>query len=193
MESVLPAFVVVLIMLFAWLVPVQSLLSAQDRIQFSQQAMESRLLDRARTNLETVKAKVNDEGSLLDLVVENTGQSKLADFDQWDLILQYYDGDGGYQVVWLPYLDGDSPAENTWTLLDISDDFFEPGILNPGETMHVRVSLSPDVGPLTTNQVAVTTGDGIGVSAIFIGPPLPPTPTSETPPAEETPEPPPSG
>lgn len=181
MESVLPAFIVILLLLFSTLAPAQSYLSSQDRIQVSRQAMEARMLDRARTDLASISAQVSDDGAAVELTVRNTGQTKLADFDQWDLILQYYDAGAAYHIVWVPYEKANPPALNTWSVEDISLDIYDPGIFNPGETITVQFKVSPAVGPETINQVALATPSGIGVSSLFIGPPLPPTPPPPTP------------
>lgn len=181
MESVLPAFVVILLLLFSTLAPAQSYLSSQGRIQVSRQAMEARMLDRARTDLASISAQVSDDGTMVELTVRNTGQTKLADFDQWDLILQYYDAGAAYHIVWLPYDESSPSALNTWSLEGISQDVYDPGIFNPGETITVQFKVSPAVGPETTNRVALATPSGIGISSLFIGPPLPPTPPPPTP------------
>lgn len=181
MESVLPAFVVVLLLLYATLTPAQSFLSAQDRAQASRQAMEARALERARTDLALMATQISDDGRLVELRVNNTGQTKLADFDRWDMCLQYYDTGGAYHIIWLPYFEGTQPAVNTWSVANILRDAYEPGIFNAGETMVVQFKVSPAVGPETTNQVVLTTSGGIGLSAIFVGPPLPPTATPPAP------------
>src|SRR5574341_1281873 len=181
MESVLPAFVVVILLLFAMLTPIHNFLSGQDRIQASRQLMEARLLDRARTDLAPISAQVSDDGVVVELTVRNTGQTKLADFNQWDMILQYYDTGAAYHIVWVPYEAGDQPALNTWGVVGISQDVYDPGIFNPEETITVQFKVSPAVGPETTNRVALTTPSGLGISSLFIGPPLPPTPTPPAP------------
>lgn len=181
MDSVLPAFIVVLLLLFATLAPAQSYLSSQDRIQASRQAMEARLLDRARTDLTPVSAQSSADGAVVELTLRNTGQTKLADFDQWDMILEYYDSGAAYHIVWLTYDENPPPALNTWSVVGISQDVYDPDIFNPGEAITMQFQVSPVVGPETTNRVALTTPSGIAVSSLFIGPPLPPTPTPPPP------------
>lgn len=181
MESILPAFVVIFLLLFATLAPAQSYLASQDRIQASRQAMEARLLDRARTDLALVSTHISLDGTVVELTIRNMGQTKLADFDQWDMNLEYYGSGYAYHIAWLPYAEGAPAALNTWGVASISQDVFDPDILNPGETITVQFQVSPAVGPETINRVALTTPSGIGVSSVFIGPPLPPTPTPPAP------------
>ncbi len=176
MESVLPAFVVVTLLLFATLTPAHSYLSAQERVQASRQAMEARLLDRARTDLAPISAQISSDGTVVELTVRNAGQTKLADFDRWDMILQYYDAAGAYHVIWLPYFEGNQPALNTWSVVDISQDVYDPGIFNPEETIVVQFKVFPEVGPGTTGRAALVTLNGIGESSLFVRPLPPPEP-----------------
>jgi archaeal flagellar protein FlaF len=173
MESILPAFIIVLLLLFAVLTPARSYLAAQDQLQASRQLMDQRLVDRARTNLAPTRTQITDDGVVVELAVRNTGQTKLADFDQWDLILQYHDSGSAFHIVRVPYTPGNQPGLNTWSVVGIYPDIYDPGILNPGETITLRFKLSPAVGPETTNQVELATPNGIGVVSLFIGPPWP--------------------
>jgi len=44
---------------------------------------------------------------------------------------------------------------------------FEPGILNPGEEIVVRLRALPPVGPNTTNRAAISPANGVGTSILF--------------------------
>jgi hypothetical protein len=81
----------------------------------------------------------------------------LADFDQWDVILEYKGSDGTYYKGWYPYIE--PPLgwwENDWTE-DIHDDAFDPGIFNPGEEMTIRISVTPTIKTGTTNKAIIAT------------------------------------
>ena len=106
----------------------------------------------------------------LEVTLENSGQVKLADFDKWDVIVQYYDGTGTYHTRWLPYAEGalgDNEWEVAWIQLDGAAEAFEPNVLNPGEQIKIRAQLNPSVGASTTNMVVVSTPNGIPASTYF--------------------------
>jgi hypothetical protein len=103
-------------------------------------------------------------------VLENTGQTKMADFEKWDVIVQYYDGSGAYHVEWLPY-SATGGATNKWGVgwihLDAQPEKFEPNVLNPGEQIMIKTWLDPAVGAGTTNMVVVSTPSGVTSSTYF--------------------------
>ena len=106
----------------------------------------------------------------LDIVLKNTGQTKMADFEKWDVIVQYYDDSGIYHVEWLPYSPGGAGTyewEVGWIRLDGAAETFEPNVLNPGEEMMIRTWLDPSVGVGTTNMVVISTPSGISCSTYF--------------------------
>jgi hypothetical protein len=109
-------------------------------------------------------------GNTLDIILKNSGQTKLADFDKWDVIIQYYDSTHTYHVVWLPYTDEalkDNEWQVAWIRLDGAAEVFEPGILNPKEEIKIRAQLNPAVGAGTTNMAVVATPNGITASTYF--------------------------
>jgi hypothetical protein len=46
---------------------------------------------------------------------------------------------------------------------------YEPGILNPGEVMVIKLKLSPAAGAGTTNWAIVSSHNGVVASAQFAG------------------------
>ena len=174
MESVLTAFIAIIIILFATLTHYHSTLSAQDTMQVSWQEMKERLGEQARTDLSPIGAQTSSAGAVVELTLRNDGETKLADFDQWDVIVQYYEAPTVYHIDWLLYVDGSEPVSNEWTVVGIYLDAagavpeaYEPGILNPGEEVILRLRVSPPVGPDTTNLATLSTSNGISASAIF--------------------------
>ena len=122
-----------------------------------------------RTELDTVSASL-PSADTLQVTLENSGQIKLASFDKWDVIVQYYDGGDTYYTKWLPYAEG-TPGNNEWTVSGIyregQPEVFESDILNPGEEMVIEAKLNPSVGAATTNLVVVATQNGIPASIVF--------------------------
>jgi hypothetical protein len=122
-----------------------------------------------RTEIIPLDAAV-PSGNTLEITVENSGQTRLADFDKWDVIVQYYDGTGTYHIVWLPYTQdtlGDNEWEVAWIHYNGAPEVFEPNVLNPKEQMLIRARLNPTVGAGTTNMAVVSTPNGITASTYF--------------------------
>jgi hypothetical protein len=108
--------------------------------------------------------------SNLEIILENTGQTKMADFEKWDVIVQYYDDAGTYHVEWLPYsLAGGATNEwgVSWIHLNGRPETFEPNVLNTGEQIMLTTQLDPPVGAGTTNMVVVSTPSGVTSSTYF--------------------------
>jgi hypothetical protein len=105
----------------------------------------------------------------LEVIMENTGQVRLAEFDKWDFIVHYRDDAGVYHVEWLPY--AAEPGANEWNVawirLNGATEVFEPNVLNPGEQIMLQALLDPAPGPGTTNIVVVATPNGVTTSTYF--------------------------
>lgn len=100
--------------------------------------------------------------------LENSGGVKLASFDKWDVIIEYYDDSGAFYTTWLPYVAG-VPGDNEWQkvgiYLDSGDktpEVFEPNILNPGEEMVLDARLSPLPKAGTSVSMTISVLNGVG-------------------------------
>ena len=67
------------------------------------------------------------------------------------------------------------PGLDQWTVAGIYLDaasaigeIYDPGIVNPGETMVVRARLQPPVKVGSTNLVTIVTGAGISTTTVFV-------------------------
>jgi len=173
-ETIIVSLIVMSIILFGALTISQSYLSSQDAILASWREMEERTGERARTDLSPIGAETRSEGTIVEATLSNEGDTKLADFDQWDVIVQYYTTGGDYNIRWLPYTEAAEPGDNQWTVVGIyldaaaaTPEVYEPGILNPGEEIVIRMGVSPPVGVGTTNLATIATPNGISASVIF--------------------------
>ena len=173
METVLTAFIVITILLFVGLTLFQGFLEAQDDMQVSWQEMEARIEQQSRTTLTPLNAESKSSGSVIELTLRNDGSTKLADFAEWDVIVQHYSASSAYYVSWLPYVDYE-PTGSEWTVVGIYRDtaaslpeVFDPDILNPGEEILLRIRVMPPVGPTTVNLAMVSTDDGVVVPMEF--------------------------
>jgi hypothetical protein len=167
MENALPGLIVITILLLAVLTLGQASLATQGAVLESWRGMEERLEDRARTNLSSVYAETSVGGTTVEVALRNDGNTKLADFERWDVIVQYHQSGGGYAQEWLQY--AELGGTNKWMVnfLEGTIGTFEPRILNPGEQMVIQISLDPAVAMTTTNLVTIATPNGISASAVF--------------------------
>jgi hypothetical protein len=167
MENILAAFIILTILIFALLSLFQAFVTTQDVLHTSWQQAETRLEERLRTDISPAAAAVKSSGAIIELVVSNDGDTKIADFDQWDVIVQHYNASGTYSINWMAYVDVE-PAQYEWTVVGLYMDdaatiaeVYEPEILNPGERMLIRTKVWPPMGPNTTNMIAVSTPTGV--------------------------------
>jgi hypothetical protein len=167
METAITALIIISVLTLSVLALSERSLSAQATISTASAAMQERVGERARTGLAPIEAVVLPAGDYVQVTVRNVGSTKLADFGQWDVILQYTDGTGGYHATWYPY-----PSKWATTIYMNAGtgvpEVFEPGILNPEEEMVVLVDVLPYVvGTGTMNLATVVTPNGIRASTVF--------------------------
>jgi len=174
MDTAIASLICITIILVGLLTMAHSYLSSQDVILGSWRDMEERLGEIARTDLSLVRAETKSAGAIVEVTLRDDGNTKLADFEEWDVIIQYYRSTGQYVIRWLPYTQGTNPGDNQWAVAGIyldaskgTEEVFEPGILNPGEEMIVRIKVSPVVGDNTTNLVTIATPNGINLPVVF--------------------------
>jgi len=174
MENVITALIVITLLLAGGLLMTQRHLAAQEALILSWQAWEAQLEERTRTGITPLQSETKSNGSVVELVLENTGQTKMADFDQWDVIV-HYESVQGPVVDWVPHeevaADGD---KDEWSVTgvyleaaDLTPEIDDPGIANPGEDVILRLQLHPPVKVNTTNLATVATPNGIGATTVF--------------------------
>lgn len=174
METVLVAIVVVFLILFATLTLSNAVFSTQDAMHVTWQETEARMQDQTRTQLSVVDTKTH-AGTQVELTLRNTGSVKLADFDEWDVIVQYDDGTTptGLHVDWVPYVATISGSD-VWTIEGIYSnaalavpEAFEKTILDPGEEAIVDVRVNPAIAAGSYVQMVVSAPNGATASTIF--------------------------
>jgi hypothetical protein len=166
MESSLATLIILTAVLFGVLTFTDSYFATEDQLWQTQTLMEDRAAARAATAIEALQSEVTGAGSLITLTFRNVGSHKLADYDQWDLIVQHYSAAGIYQVQWLPY-NGVSLGNNQWTVAGIylsavegAVEHYNPGIWDPGEEIVIQAKVLPPVGPKTVNLVTLAVDNG---------------------------------
>jgi len=163
MDTAITSLIVIAVLLLAVLTTSEHYFSSLDTILESWREMQERLGERARTDLSPVGAQTISNGSVVEVTLRNDGDTKLADFDQWDVILEYDGSDYACHIAWYPYGSG----QNEWSVYGISPDAFDPDILNPGEEVVIWISASPSVKEGTTNLATIATPNGITASTVF--------------------------
>jgi len=176
METILVLLILMGVILFGAPLLAHSYFSSQEAIAVCFQEMESRAAERAKTEISLLREQGQDAANI-EIVLENRGVVKLADYDRWDVIVEYDDGVKPQErhSVWLPY--SPWPEDNHWWVVGIYADAtirgsevaeaYEPGILNPEEEMVLALRLSPAVGITTTNVATIVTVNGISASKVF--------------------------
>jgi hypothetical protein len=176
METPLAAFVVIFIILFAVLTLSHAMISGQDTLVTSWHEMETRLEEQGRTNLVAVEARTRDAGQTAEITLTNAGSVKLADFNNWDVFVQYMDSGApeAYHIERLAYVESE-PTMDEWSIKGIyarmepeTPESFEPGVLNPGEMMTLELMIAPSAGPGETITVILSTSNGVSTSAYAI-------------------------
>jgi hypothetical protein len=175
MESALVSLIIITVALFGFLTLTDSYLSMQDTLMVARQEMEERDQERARTELTLVGAETLSNGAIVAITLKNEGATRLADFDQWDVVIQYYTGAGVYVTNWFPYVETAMPGDNQWAVAGLYTsaagavpEVYEPGILNPGEEIVIQVKVLPEIGADTTNLATIAVSNGVSQSAIFM-------------------------
>ncbi len=176
MDSALVSLILITLVLFGVLTLSDSYFATQDAMLIATEVRTAFTEERARTAFALVQAETLAAGSLVEVTITNIGTTKLADFKQWDLMLQYYTATGTYLTEWYPYVAGTMPGANQWSVVGIymnaaaaTAEAYEPAILNPGEELLIRIRLSPPVGAGTTNVATFGVANGVTLSAIFAG------------------------
>ena len=129
METVLVSLVSLALIIVSFVSMEINTLQSTNKIASSLKQMEAQSSELVRTNIVAVPPASYSGGSL-DLTVRNDGQTNLADFPQWDVIVQYQNGDFSY-LAYAPTCPVD-PGQ--WTVQGIyagngSPENFDPGIL----------------------------------------------------------------
>jgi len=146
METVIVSLICIALVVFGGMAMSQGFMTSVDTSTTGLGEIGQRDEAIIRTELSTVSTSL-PSANTLEVILENTGQVKLANFDKWDIIVQYYDGTGSYYTEWLPYTEA-SLGDNEWELM-------------------IRAQLNPAVGSNSTNMVVVATPSGITASTHF--------------------------
>ncbi|MBI1279797.1 MAG: hypothetical protein GC179_16840 [Anaerolineaceae bacterium] len=177
MDSVIAAFLMIFLNLFAVLTLASSFISSQDAYQVGLRDMQARLNEQVHTSLQQINGKTINNGTVIQMVYKNNGSEKISDYKNWDVIVQYYDTSSPtskYYTTWVPYTDS-IPSNNEWAIKGIYADFkrniaeaYDPKILNPGEEIVIEIHLPRTVALSSQVQVTLAVKNGANVSTVFV-------------------------
>ena len=172
METMLISIICIALVVFGGMTMSQGFMTSVDTSTAGLSEIGQRTEILTRTELTPVSTSITLVAGAdpLEIVLENTGQTKMADFEKWDFIVQYYDSTGVYYTEWLPYTSG-TLGDNQWEVSEIKlngqAEVYEPNVLNQSEMIHLTAQLNPVVGANTTNMVVVATPEGITAATYF--------------------------
>jgi archaeal flagellar protein FlaF len=171
METALVSLICIALIVFGGMTMAQGFFTSVDASTTRLAEVGQRNETMIRTGLTPVSTNMSASNTL-EVILGNSGQTKLADFGKWDVIVQYRDDVGNYYSKWLPYTDAPL-ADNQWQLAGIllngAPEVIEPGVLNPEEQLEIRAQLNPSVGDGTINMIVIATPDGVTASTFFSG------------------------
>jgi hypothetical protein len=174
MSNAIVALVVIALMLTAALTWSQTAYTSFDSVSQALKQSTQTTQEVSRTDIKVVDAQ--PQGGVVEVSVLNEGEVHLAQFAKWDVLVQYYDASNGYHISDLAYTENSSPGDGQWSIVGIYTDesmgqkeIFEPGILDPGEVMLMRLKLTPQPAAGTTNFITVSSANGVATSAQFNG------------------------
>jgi hypothetical protein len=172
METVIVSIVCIALLIFGGMAMSNGFMTSVDTSASGLQNIGNNVDSIIRTELTPVSTNISSDagGDPLEIILKNTGQTKMADYDKWDIIVQYYDDSGAYHVQWLPYVHGTNAVyewDVGWIELNGGPEVFEPGVFNPGEEIMIKTKLFPLVGSNTINMVTISTPSGVTCSTYF--------------------------
>ena len=170
MENGLPALLIAAILMLSTVVMARGGFLGADAIGQSLRQSQTSYEQQNHTILTVTGTSIDSTGANVTITVRNDGQTAVADFASMDVVVQYFGVGGARYDKWLPFIAGPLAAD-TWTTGTFTNDLFEPGILNTGESVQILIRVNPVVAPATTNLAVIGTEKGVTVQTYFPGPP----------------------
>ncbi len=166
MENVFIALISITVLIVGGATIAMHSFNSIDTLSYAWKDYESSAGEIRNTSITYVSSTTNAPGTQAEIIIKNAGQTDLAHFEKWDVIVKYQSG----IVQRLPY----SAATPGWTLgglyINGLPEVYGPNIFNPNETMKLVLKLSPAVASKTINLATISTTNGVCAEATF-GPP----------------------
>lgn len=169
MENGIPALLIAAILMLSTVFMARGGFVGMDAVGQQLKQSETAIGAQNRTAVEATGSSIDPTGANITITMLNDGQTDLSQYDKMDVVLQYFDENGVRYDKWIPYTSG-ALAADTWTTGTFTNDAFEPGILNPGESVEINIRVNPPVGTGTTNRAVIGTENGVTMQTLFAGP-----------------------
>jgi hypothetical protein len=161
METALVSLFTVIMLVVTMMTMVMTTLGSVNMISEAFQTMEKKAVGIQLTAIDSNFREF--QGDTIALDVANIGQTNLADYASWNVLVQLENGN----TVALNFVDSPAlPGDNEWTVNSIrmangQPEIFDPDILNPSEEMTVLLVLMPALGSLESARITLATPNGI--------------------------------
>ena len=172
MSNALVSLILVALMIVAGMTFSKTAINAFDDMTTSWQDAEETRMETLRSDAAAINAAVTPSG--VSIYLKNTGQSPLEGYQDWDIIVHYYDAGGNYYIKHLSYTANGVPDNNQWNCSTIfsgqdllREEAFQPRILDPGEVALLQLNLTPAAGADTPGWVVLAAENGITASVQF--------------------------
>ena len=174
MSNAIVSLIVIALMMTAALLWSQASINMMDSGVQSWKEMVETAREVTRTDIDIINA--NYTTPYVKVLVQNSGKLHIGKFSNWDVFVQYYDGNDTLCIDSLTYTQNITPPADEWTVFTIYTDntltqqeVIEPDIINPGEVAWLRLRLDPQLGGNTTNMVMLSSPNGVTASKQFEG------------------------
>jgi len=118
------------------------------------------VISKTSISLDTLVAPTTNKNEIT-FSVNNVGEEKLWNFAKFNVITTYYNSTNQYtQSLTYAGTCGGQPAKGKWCINSISNDILDPDILNYGEILNVKSSVTNNINSGTL-IVVVGTDNGI--------------------------------
>jgi len=184
-ETVLAAFIVIFVIVFAALSLSAAVISSQEALSVAQSQADARLAEQGRAALQVVETRTVANRTLVELTLRNTGSTRLADFAHWDVIIKSRgEHSSAPQIAYFRPHPALAPgaryedarnmlAGSTWGAGLFEDalagvpELAQPGILNSGEEVTLWARTAHVIDPGSAIEVGVATEHGTGLFTSF--------------------------
>jgi archaellum component FlaF (FlaF/FlaG flagellin family) len=160
MESVLTTLFTAIIVIISMVTMVVSSLNSANMVSDSFRDIEERISAERGTSIDITEAEVIEEQVFIS--VTNDGNYKLGQFDKWTVLLEAQNGVTHY----VQHVEGTFPGDGEWAVQEIvlpngSPEVFDPGILNPWETMVLVLNVPAIFQAGFAARPIITTPNGV--------------------------------
>lgn len=175
MESAIVALVCIALMVFAAQVVSEGALSTTNESVEAWNVMHAAMHYTAQTRIAGVSGETPD-GVTVDVVFGNTGETKIEDYDMWDVFLTYQDTGSNLWTTRMAYESAGAGSldDNEWAVEGVYRDEsageaegWDPLILNPDEEIKIRMQVNPTVKSGSPALATVSTPAGVTASVTF--------------------------